>query len=66
MFLCLDIIFQKRHRADDEINMREVDVLRDGSWQKIQWRRVSVGDVVKVSLIFFDKSFSDEFSDKDS
>ncbi|KAG7206905.1 hypothetical protein KM043_000800 [Ampulex compressa] len=38
----------KRHRADDEINMREVEVLRDGHWQWIQWRNVAVGDVVKV------------------
>ncbi|XP_051154050.1 probable phospholipid-transporting ATPase IA isoform X2 [Leptopilina boulardi] len=38
----------KRHRADDEINMREVEVLRDGKWQLVQWRNVAVGDVVKV------------------
>ncbi|XP_011055013.1 PREDICTED: probable phospholipid-transporting ATPase IA isoform X3 [Acromyrmex echinatior] len=38
----------KRHRADDEINMREVEVLREGRWQWIQWRAVAVGDVVKV------------------
>ncbi|XP_025986710.2 probable phospholipid-transporting ATPase IA isoform X10 [Solenopsis invicta] len=38
----------KRHRADDEINMSEVEVLRDGRWQWIQWRAVAVGDVVKV------------------
>ncbi|XP_044578260.1 probable phospholipid-transporting ATPase IA isoform X4 [Cotesia glomerata] len=38
----------KRHRADDEINMREVEVFRDGRWQWIQWRNVAVGDVVKV------------------
>ncbi|XP_076276279.1 ATPase phospholipid transporting 8A1 isoform X1 [Lasioglossum baleicum] len=38
----------KRHRADDEINMREVEVLREGHWQWIQWRCISVGDVVKV------------------
>ncbi|XP_011630665.1 probable phospholipid-transporting ATPase IA isoform X1 [Pogonomyrmex barbatus] len=38
----------KRHRADDEINMREVEVLRDGRWQWIQWRAIAVGDVVKV------------------
>ncbi|XP_043476989.1 probable phospholipid-transporting ATPase IA [Leptopilina heterotoma] len=38
----------KRHRADDETNMREVEVLRDGKWQLVQWRNVSVGDVVKV------------------
>lgn len=40
--------FQKRHRADDEINMREVEVLRDGKWQWMQWKLVAVGDVVKV------------------
>ncbi|KAJ8667378.1 hypothetical protein QAD02_009040, partial [Eretmocerus hayati] len=38
----------KRHRADDEINKREVEVLRDGRWQWIQWKLVAVGDVVKV------------------
>ncbi|XP_024939743.1 probable phospholipid-transporting ATPase IA isoform X3 [Cephus cinctus] len=38
----------KRHRADDEINMREVEVLRDSRWQWIQWHAVAVGDVVKV------------------
>ncbi|XP_014226342.2 probable phospholipid-transporting ATPase IA isoform X2 [Trichogramma pretiosum] len=38
----------KRHRADDEINMREVEVLRDGAWQWIKWKNVAVGDVVKV------------------
>jgi len=33
--------------------MREVEVLRDGRWQWIQWRAIAVGDVVKVvSLIF--------------
>ncbi|XP_044018116.1 probable phospholipid-transporting ATPase IA isoform X3 [Aphidius gifuensis] len=38
----------KRHRADDEINMRQVEVLRDGKWMWIQWRQIGVGDVVKV------------------
>ncbi|XP_011498077.1 PREDICTED: probable phospholipid-transporting ATPase IA [Ceratosolen solmsi marchali] len=38
----------KRHKADDEINMREVEVLRDGRWQWFQWRHVTVGDVVKI------------------
>ncbi|KAL6426436.1 hypothetical protein ACFW04_009128 [Cataglyphis niger] len=38
----------KRHRADDEINMREVEVLRDGHWEWIHWHAVAVGDVVKV------------------
>lgn len=33
--------------------MREVEVLRDGHWQWIQWRKITVGDVVKVAPIFF-------------
>lgn len=32
--------------------MREVEVLRDGHWQWIQWRKIAVGDVVKVAPIF--------------
>jgi phospholipid-transporting ATPase len=39
---------QKRHRADDEINHRKVEVLRDGHWLWIQWLNVMVGDIVKV------------------
>ena len=39
---------QKRHRADQEINYREVQVLRDGNWQIIRWTEVVVGDIVKV------------------
>uniref|UniRef100_A0A1B6DN12 Phospholipid-transporting ATPase n=1 Tax=Clastoptera arizonana TaxID=38151 RepID=A0A1B6DN12_9HEMI len=38
----------KRHRADGEINHREVEVLRGSRWQWIEWRHVVVGDVVKV------------------
>jgi len=37
--------------------MREVEVLRDGRWQWIQWRAVAVGDVVKVASLFAPKSF---------
>ncbi|XP_037914217.1 probable phospholipid-transporting ATPase IA isoform X4 [Hermetia illucens] len=38
----------KRHRADDEINHREVDVLKDGVWSSVKWQQLSVGDIVKV------------------
>ncbi|XP_049859548.1 probable phospholipid-transporting ATPase IA isoform X2 [Schistocerca gregaria] len=38
----------KRHHADNEINHRDVEVLRDGHWLWIQWRNVVVGDIVKV------------------
>lgn len=39
--------WQKRHRADDEINHRDVEILRDGGWIKIKWQELSVGDIVK-------------------
>ncbi|XP_075212548.1 ATPase phospholipid transporting 8A1 isoform X3 [Lycorma delicatula] len=38
----------KRHRADGEINNREVEVFREGHWQWVKWRHVVVGDIVKV------------------
>nr|XP_022321907.1 probable phospholipid-transporting ATPase IA isoform X3 [Crassostrea virginica] len=38
----------KRHRQDDEINNREVLVLRNGIWTKVRWMDVLVGDLVKV------------------
>lgn len=39
---------QKRHRADDDTNHREVETLRNGQWVAIQWRRLLVGDIVKI------------------
>ncbi|KAK7870454.1 hypothetical protein R5R35_000733 [Gryllus longicercus] len=38
----------KRHRADNEINQRQVEVLREGHWLWMQWKLVVVGDIVKV------------------
>lgn len=38
----------KRHRADGETNKREVEVLRNGNWEWIQWQHIVVGDIVKV------------------
>ncbi|XP_068083348.1 probable phospholipid-transporting ATPase IA isoform X2 [Anabrus simplex] len=38
----------KRHHADNEINHRQVEVLRDGHWLWVQWINVVVGDIVKV------------------
>lgn len=38
----------KRHRADHEINDREVQVLRDCNWEYIKWTQVVVGDIVRV------------------
>uniref|UniRef100_A0AAG5DM45 Phospholipid-transporting ATPase n=1 Tax=Anopheles atroparvus TaxID=41427 RepID=A0AAG5DM45_ANOAO len=38
----------KRHRADDEINHREIEVLQNGQWIRIKWQELAVGDIVKV------------------
>lgn len=39
---------QKRHRADDDVNHREVDVIKDGQWQGVKWQDLAVGDIVKI------------------
>lgn len=39
---------QKRHKADDETNHREVEMFREGTWQPIKWQSLTVGDIVKV------------------
>ncbi len=41
-------VSQKRHRADSEINNREVEVLKHGHWELVKWRHVGVGDFVKI------------------
>jgi P-type E1-E2 ATPase len=46
-YACVYLI-QKRHRADNEINHRKVEVLRDGHWLWVKWLDVAVGDIVKV------------------
>ena len=38
----------KRHRADDEINHREIETVQNGQWAKIMWKNLGVGDIVKV------------------
>lgn len=44
----LNYFFQKRHKADDETNHRHVDVLRDNTWVGVRWKKVAVGDIVRV------------------
>ncbi|XP_041359163.1 probable phospholipid-transporting ATPase IA isoform X2 [Gigantopelta aegis] len=38
----------KRHRADDAVNNRKVQVHRNGGWLTVKWTQVVVGDIVKV------------------
>ena len=39
---------KKRHKADQETNKRQVEVLRDGQWLWLSWQQINVGDVVRV------------------
>ncbi|ESO07180.1 hypothetical protein HELRODRAFT_110679 [Helobdella robusta] len=39
----------KRRRADDETNSRKVYALRNNHWMEIEWRKIVVGDIVKVT-----------------
>lgn len=39
---------QKRHRADDDINHRDVETLRNGQWVAIKWQDLLVGDIVRI------------------
>ncbi|XP_076825028.1 putative phospholipid-transporting ATPase IA isoform X3 [Clavelina lepadiformis] len=38
----------KRHRADDAVNNRLIEVFREGKFTELRWTQVIVGDIVKV------------------
>lgn len=42
------VLFQKRHRADDDINHRDVETLRNGQWVAVKWQDLLVGDMVRI------------------
>ena len=40
---------QARHKADDEVNARKVEVVRSGGQtEEVQWRQLRLGDIVQV------------------
>ncbi|XP_067244744.1 probable phospholipid-transporting ATPase IA isoform X4 [Chanodichthys erythropterus] len=39
----------KRHKADNVVNKKETQVLRNGAWEIVHWEKVVVGDIVKVN-----------------
>ncbi|XP_067374937.1 probable phospholipid-transporting ATPase IA isoform X4 [Channa argus] len=39
----------KRHKADNVVNKKECQVLRNGAWEIVHWEKVEVGDIVKVN-----------------
>ena len=44
----------KRHQEDRKINDSQIQTVRNGTWEKIKWKHVCVGDIVMVkSEMFF-------------
>ncbi|XP_029021387.1 probable phospholipid-transporting ATPase IA isoform X3 [Betta splendens] len=39
----------KRHKADNVVNKKECQVLRNGAWEIVHWEKVEVGDIFKVN-----------------
>ncbi|KAG8453626.1 hypothetical protein GDO86_000310 [Hymenochirus boettgeri] len=39
----------KRHKADNFVNKKKTQVLRNGAWEIVHWEKIEVGDVVKIS-----------------
>lgn len=39
----------KRHKADNVVNKKETQVLRNRAWEIVHWEKVVVGDIVKVN-----------------
>ncbi|XP_073778311.1 phospholipid-transporting ATPase IA isoform X1 [Danio rerio] len=39
----------KRHNADNVVNKKETQVLRNGAWEIVHWEKVSVGEIVRAA-----------------
>nr|XP_043896158.1 phospholipid-transporting ATPase IA isoform X1 [Solea senegalensis] len=39
----------KRHKADNVVNKKECQVLRNGAWEIVHWEKVAVGEVVRAA-----------------
>ncbi|MBN3310286.1 phospholipid-transporting ATPase IA isoform X4 [Amia ocellicauda] len=39
----------KRHKADNVVNKKETQVLRNGAWEIVYWEKVAVGEIVKAT-----------------
>ncbi|NWU25688.1 AT8A1 ATPase, partial [Dyaphorophyia castanea] len=38
----------KRHKADNAVNKKQTQVLRNGAWEIVHWEKVDVGDIVII------------------
>lgn len=48
-------LVQKRFQNDMSINNTTVEILQDQLWVPIPWRKLQVGDIVKVNLSYSNK-----------
>lgn len=46
-------IMQKRFQNDITINSTPVDVLQGKKWESIPWKKLQVGDIVRVKSVNF-------------
>jgi len=46
----LNLLQQKRFQNDMSINNNMIDVLQDQKWVSIPWKKLQVGDIIKVSV----------------
>lgn len=60
-FLCFvfrDYALQKRFQNDMVINNSPVEVLQDQKWATVPWKKLQVGDIVRVCMPMFVIIFS--------
>uniref|UniRef100_A0A3B3SIP7 ATPase phospholipid transporting 8A1 n=1 Tax=Paramormyrops kingsleyae TaxID=1676925 RepID=A0A3B3SIP7_9TELE len=39
----------KRHNADNVVNKKKTQVLRNGAWEIVHWEKVVVGDIIRIN-----------------
>lgn len=52
-FVCFLSLIQKRFQNDMSINNAHVDVLQGQKWESSPWKRLQVGDIVRVMSQIF-------------
>lgn len=53
VFSLSNYVQQKRFQNDMAVNSSPVDVLVDQKWESMPWKKLQVGDIVKVSMPHF-------------
>lgn len=53
LIISLNHVQQKRFQNDMAVNNNLIDVLQDQRWEPIPWKKLQVGDIVRVSILQF-------------